>query len=136
LAISGISGVGEKPRSGGARTARAGRGERSFARAWRARVLRASRSCASLAAFVEQRNKLFARRPLDRTGQPQRVHENDGDQLRTMEINMEYRAISFAQKFRLFDEQWQPKVIAEFNDYQFKIVKLYGDFNLAFSQGY
>jgi mannose-6-phosphate isomerase-like protein (cupin superfamily) len=28
----------------------------------------------------------------------------------------------------LFDEQWQPKVVAEMNDYQFKIVKLQGDF--------
>jgi mannose-6-phosphate isomerase-like protein (cupin superfamily) len=45
-----------------------------------------------------------------------------------MEINMEYRAISFAQKFRLLDEQWQPKVIAELNDYQFKVVRLRGDF--------
>jgi mannose-6-phosphate isomerase-like protein (cupin superfamily) len=41
---------------------------------------------------------------------------------------MEYRAISFAQKFGLFHEQWQPKVIAEMNDYRFKIVKLQGDF--------
>ena len=31
-------------------------------------------------------------------------------------------------KFKLFDEQWQPKVIAEMNDYQFKVVKLQGDF--------
>jgi len=41
---------------------------------------------------------------------------------------MEYRAISFVQKFDLFREQWQPKVIAEMNDYQFKVVKLQGDF--------
>ena len=41
---------------------------------------------------------------------------------------MEYRAISFAQKFELFSDQWQPKVIAELNDYQFKVVKLEGDF--------
>jgi mannose-6-phosphate isomerase-like protein (cupin superfamily) len=41
---------------------------------------------------------------------------------------MEYRAISFAQKFGLFHEQWQPKVIAEMNNYQFKVVKLQGDF--------
>jgi len=41
---------------------------------------------------------------------------------------MEYSAISFAQKFGLFQEQWQPKVIAEMNDYQFKVVKLQGDF--------
>jgi mannose-6-phosphate isomerase-like protein (cupin superfamily) len=27
-----------------------------------------------------------------------------------------------------FHEQWQPKVIAEMNDYQFKVVKLQGDF--------
>jgi hypothetical protein len=32
---------------------------------------------------------------------------------------MEYRAISFVQKLGLFHEQWQPKVIAEMNDYQF-----------------
>jgi len=41
---------------------------------------------------------------------------------------MSYDAINFSRKFRLFDEQWQPKVIAEMNDYQFKIVKLQGDF--------
>ena len=41
---------------------------------------------------------------------------------------MEYRAISFVQKLGLFHEQWQPKVIAEMNDYQFKVVKLQGDF--------
>ena len=41
---------------------------------------------------------------------------------------MSYQAINFARKFGLFDEQWQPKVIAEMNDYQFKIVKLQGDF--------
>ena len=41
---------------------------------------------------------------------------------------MSYQAINFARKFALFDEQWQPKVIAEMNDYQFKIVKLEGDF--------
>jgi mannose-6-phosphate isomerase-like protein (cupin superfamily) len=39
-----------------------------------------------------------------------------------------YQSINFAQKFSLFTEQWQPKVIAEMNDYQFKIVKLQGDF--------
>ena len=41
---------------------------------------------------------------------------------------MAYEAINFAQKFGLFDEQWQPKVVAEMNDYQFKIVKIEGDF--------
>ena len=41
---------------------------------------------------------------------------------------MPYRSINFARKFALFDEQWQPKVVAEMNDYQFKIVRLQGDF--------
>jgi mannose-6-phosphate isomerase-like protein (cupin superfamily) len=39
-----------------------------------------------------------------------------------------YAPINLGRKFALFDEQWQPKVIAEMNDYQFKIVKLKGDF--------
>jgi mannose-6-phosphate isomerase-like protein (cupin superfamily) len=38
------------------------------------------------------------------------------------------QAINFARKFALFGELWQPKVVAEMNDYQFKIVKLQGDF--------
>jgi mannose-6-phosphate isomerase-like protein (cupin superfamily) len=41
---------------------------------------------------------------------------------------MTYKSINFRQKLGLFDEQWTPKVIAEMNDYQFKIVKLQGDF--------
>ncbi|HEX4007230.1 MAG TPA: cupin domain-containing protein [Acidobacteriaceae bacterium] len=41
---------------------------------------------------------------------------------------MRYAAINLREKFGLFAEQWQPKVIAEMNDYQFKLVKLQGDF--------
>jgi mannose-6-phosphate isomerase-like protein (cupin superfamily) len=41
---------------------------------------------------------------------------------------MSYEAINFRKKFPLFDERWQPKVISEMNDYQFKVVKLEGDF--------
>ncbi len=41
---------------------------------------------------------------------------------------MSYKSINFAQKFALFAEQWSPKVVAEMNDYQFKVVKLKGDF--------
>ncbi|HKE39836.1 MAG TPA: cupin domain-containing protein [Casimicrobiaceae bacterium] len=41
---------------------------------------------------------------------------------------MNYRSINFQKKFALFHEQWQPKVVAEMNDYQFKVVKLQGDF--------
>jgi len=41
---------------------------------------------------------------------------------------MGYQSINFRQKFGLFAEQWQPKVVAEMNDCQFKLVKLQGDF--------
>jgi hypothetical protein len=41
---------------------------------------------------------------------------------------MTYEAINFNKKFNLFHDQWQPKVIAEMNDYQFKVVRLQGDF--------
>jgi mannose-6-phosphate isomerase-like protein (cupin superfamily) len=41
---------------------------------------------------------------------------------------MIYKSINFDQKLSLFSEQWTPKVIAEMNDYQIKIVKIEGDF--------
>jgi mannose-6-phosphate isomerase-like protein (cupin superfamily) len=44
------------------------------------------------------------------------------------DTSMKYQPINFARKFGLFAEQWQPKVITEMNDYQFKLVKLEGDF--------
>ena len=39
-----------------------------------------------------------------------------------------YQAVNFGDKLRLFDDHWKPRVIAEMNDYQFKIVKILGDF--------
>lgn len=41
---------------------------------------------------------------------------------------MTYAAISPLAKTALFSEQWQPKVVAEMNDYQFKVARLEGDF--------
>lgn len=38
------------------------------------------------------------------------------------------RVVNFADKLSLFAEQWQPKVVAELNDYQFKLVRVEGDF--------
>jgi mannose-6-phosphate isomerase-like protein (cupin superfamily) len=39
-----------------------------------------------------------------------------------------YTSINFENKFQLLPEQWSPRVIAEMNDYQFKVVRLQGDF--------
>jgi mannose-6-phosphate isomerase-like protein (cupin superfamily) len=36
--------------------------------------------------------------------------------------------INLAAKLALIHDHWMPKVIAEMNDYQFKLVKLKGDF--------
>jgi mannose-6-phosphate isomerase-like protein (cupin superfamily) len=36
--------------------------------------------------------------------------------------------INFKSKFDKFHEQWSPKIIAEMNDYQFKLVKIKNDF--------
>jgi mannose-6-phosphate isomerase-like protein (cupin superfamily) len=41
---------------------------------------------------------------------------------------MKYVPINFQQKLGLFSEHWKPKVIAEMNDYQFKIAKVQGEF--------
>jgi mannose-6-phosphate isomerase-like protein (cupin superfamily) len=38
------------------------------------------------------------------------------------------KPINLQSKFKLFSEYWSPKVIAEMNDYQFKVVKIKGDF--------
>ena len=38
------------------------------------------------------------------------------------------KPINLQSKFELFSEYWSPKVIAEMNDYQFKLVKIKGEF--------
>jgi len=37
-------------------------------------------------------------------------------------------AINLAEKLELLTELWQPRVVAELNDYQFKVVRVQGDF--------
>jgi mannose-6-phosphate isomerase-like protein (cupin superfamily) len=44
------------------------------------------------------------------------------------EREVDYQSINFQKKFSLLDEPRAPKVVAEMNDYQFKVVKLQGDF--------
>ncbi|MBC8259613.1 MAG: cupin domain-containing protein [SAR324 cluster bacterium] len=41
---------------------------------------------------------------------------------------MEYQAINFSEKLGKFSDQWQARVVAEMNDYQFKLVKIQGEF--------
>lgn len=36
--------------------------------------------------------------------------------------------INLREKLALFSDQWSPRVIAEMNDYQFKLAKLQGEF--------
>jgi mannose-6-phosphate isomerase-like protein (cupin superfamily) len=41
---------------------------------------------------------------------------------------MNYQPINFQEKFSKFSERWQPKNIAQMNDYHFKIAKVQGEF--------
>lgn len=44
------------------------------------------------------------------------------------ENEMKYEPINFSEKLSKFNERWSPKVVSEMNDYQFKLVKVKGDF--------
>lgn len=41
---------------------------------------------------------------------------------------MSHSPINFSAKLAKLNEHWSPRVIAELNDYQFKLVKIEGDF--------
>ena len=41
---------------------------------------------------------------------------------------MEYTSINFIEKFSKFTEHWSPKIIAQLNDYHFKLAKVQGEF--------
>lgn len=41
---------------------------------------------------------------------------------------MKYEPIDLKKKLGLFSDKWSPKVIAEVNDYQLKLVKIEGEF--------
>ena len=40
----------------------------------------------------------------------------------------DYTAINLGEKFARLTGHWQPRVVAELNDYQFKVAKIEGDF--------
>ena len=41
---------------------------------------------------------------------------------------MKSQPINFSEKLALFSDYWKPRTIAELNDYQFKLVKIRGEF--------
>ena len=43
-------------------------------------------------------------------------------------IDIDMKKINLKKKFEKFSDHWSPKVIAELNDYQFKLVKIKNDF--------
>lgn len=45
-----------------------------------------------------------------------------------MKVPVNYKALNFEEKFSRFSKLWSPRVIAEMNDYQFKLVKVQGEF--------
>lgn len=41
---------------------------------------------------------------------------------------MSYEAINIKEKLSKFTEQWAPKIVAQLNNYHFKLAKIQGDF--------
>lgn len=41
---------------------------------------------------------------------------------------MSYKSISLQEKLSKFSEHWSPKIIAQMNDYHFKLAKVQGEF--------
>ena len=41
---------------------------------------------------------------------------------------MDFKSINFIEKFSRFSEHWKPKIIAQMNNYHFKVVKFQGEF--------
>jgi mannose-6-phosphate isomerase-like protein (cupin superfamily) len=41
---------------------------------------------------------------------------------------MDYQSVNLQEKFAKFSEHWSPKIIAQMNDYYFKIAKVQGEF--------
>ena len=41
---------------------------------------------------------------------------------------MNYSPINFKEKLARFSEHWSPKIVAQMNDYHFKLAKFQGDF--------
>jgi mannose-6-phosphate isomerase-like protein (cupin superfamily) len=48
--------------------------------------------------------------------------------IREVLMNFHDKPINFKEKFKLVSELWSPKVIAQMNDYHFKIAKIKGEF--------
>jgi len=45
-----------------------------------------------------------------------------------VKVPVNYKVLNFEEKFSRFSKLWSPRVIAEMNDYQFKLVKVQGEF--------
>jgi hypothetical protein len=41
---------------------------------------------------------------------------------------MPYSPINLSEKFGRFGERWAPRIVAQMNDYHFKLVKIQGEF--------
>ncbi len=41
---------------------------------------------------------------------------------------MDYRSTNLKEKLALFSEHWSPKIVAQMNDYHFKIARVHGEF--------
>ena len=42
---------------------------------------------------------------------------------------MDHQSINLQEKFSKFSEHWKPKIVAQMNDYHFKLAKVQGEFD-------
>lgn len=85
-----------------------------------------------LLAGAGEDDKRFEDQAVDVTGQSVPGLEpddlSDASSSRRLRGAMSFSPINLQQKLELLREHWSPRVVAEMNNYQFKIVKLQGDF--------
>ena len=68
--------------------------------------------------------------PFPQNGENRNRERNSwqNNQKKSNNINKSTESINLNHKFKLFSDNWSPKVIAEMNDYQFKLIKINGEF--------
>ncbi len=63
-----------------------------------------------------------------RVRESKKLEAKSGKRKRKDWKEMRYEPINLKGKFALFSDHWSPKIIAQMNDYHFKLVKIQGDF--------
>jgi mannose-6-phosphate isomerase-like protein (cupin superfamily) len=67
------------------------------------------------------------RSPAKRDG-AEGAHKKSEVKTNKRKVSMEYQPLNLREKLAMFSEQWSPKIVAQMNDYHFKIARVQGEF--------